>query len=329
MSHSNISIFVPHLGCPHQCSFCNQKHITGCSQIPSAADIDKAVSIALSSKKYDKNNTEIAFFGGSFTGIEREYMLELLTTAYKYVNDGLIYGIRVSTRPDYIDDEILTLLKEYGVCAIELGAQSMVDEVLIANSRGHLASDVERASGLIKQYGFSLGLQMMTGLYKSTDDYDLFTAKKLIELKPDTVRIYPTITIKNTYLDKLYRDGKYKPQTLNDAVNLATKLEDLFLDNGIQVIRVGLHTIENDSYVAGPWHPAFRELCESNRFKNKLQETLKENASYLIYVNSRDVSKIIGQNRSNIEYFAEKNIQIKIIQDNSVRKSDFVVKEVK
>ena len=204
----------------------------------------------------------------------------------------------------------------------------MVDNVLIANNRGHLSADVVYASKLIKQFGFSLGLQMMTGLYKSCEADDCFTAEKIIEIKPDTVRIYPTITIKNTYLESLYNQGQYIPQTLEAAVSLATKLEDMFINNDITVIRIGLHTIEADSYVAGPWHPAFRELCESYRFKNILNSVLKENKSYIIYVNGSDTSKIIGQNRSNFDYFSKKNIQIKIIQDNSVNKSDFIVEEV-
>ena len=328
MSHANISIFVPHLGCSHQCSFCNQRHITGCKSLPHSTDIDEAVKIATSSDKYNKDNTEIAFFGGSFTAIEREYMIELLSAAYKYVNDGTVKGIRISTRPDCIDEGILEILKQYGVSSIELGAQSMVDNVLIANNRGHLSADVVYASKLIKQFGFSLGLQMMTGLYKSCEADDCFTAEKIIEIKPDTVRIYPTITIKNTYLESLYNQGQYIPQTLEAAVSLATKLEDMFIKNDITVIRIGLHTIEADSYVAGPWHPAFRELCESYRFKNILNSVLKENKSYIIYVNGSDTSKIIGQNRSNIDYFSKKNIQIKIIQDNSVNKSDFIVEEV-
>ncbi len=329
MSHANISIFVPHLGCPHQCSFCNQRHITGCKSLPQSTDIDEAVNIAISSNKYNKDNTEIAFFGGSFTAIQREYMLELLSAASKYVNNGTVAGIRISTRPDCIDNEILEILKNYGVTSIELGAQSMVDNVLIANNRGHLSGDVVYASKLIKEFGFSLGLQMMTGLYKSCEADDYLTAEKIIELKPNTVRIYPTITIKNTYLEGLYKEGQYIPQTLEDAVSLATNLEDMFINNNITVIRIGLHTIEADSYVAGPWHPAFRELCESYRFKNKLNNVLKENTSYIVYVNGADVSKIIGQNRYNIDYFLKKNIQIKIIQDNSINKSDFIIEEVK
>ena len=328
MGHSNISIFVPHLGCPHQCSFCNQKHITGCVEQPKAKDIDDAVNIALSSKNFNSSDAEIAFFGGSFTAIESSYMLELLSSASKYVKNHTVSGIRISTRPDCINTEVLEILKEYGVTSIELGAQSMIDEVLIANNRGHKSLDVVHASKLIKDYGFSLGLQMMTGLYASSKEYDIATATEIIKLDPDTVRIYPTITIKNTYLEKLYLEGLYSPPTLEDSVALAVILEDMFTAANISVIRVGLHSIEADSYVAGPWHPAFRELCESYRFRLKFDNILEEGKTYNIYVSSSDVSKVIGQNRSNINYFKHKKITIKIIPDYMVNKSDFTIEEV-
>ncbi|MBQ3903792.1 MAG: radical SAM protein, partial [Eubacterium sp.] len=208
MKKGNISIFVPHNGCPQQCSFCNQKTITGQAYQPTAKDVDEAVQKALRKKGY---KFEIAFFGGSFTAIDRAYMTELLDAAEPYVKSGAVSGIRISTRPDYIDDEILTLLKSKGVTAIELGAQSMDDEVLSANLRGHTAADVVNASKLIKSYGFELGLQMMTGLYLDTDEKDIETARKIIELKPETVRIYPTVVLKGTYLEELYDGKAYRP----------------------------------------------------------------------------------------------------------------------
>ncbi|MBQ1186992.1 MAG: radical SAM protein [Clostridia bacterium] len=329
MSHSNISIFVPHLGCPHQCSFCNQKHITGQSKLPNAQDVEDAVNIAITSKKYDKDSCEIAFFGGSFTAIDRDYMLLLLKTAYQFIKNGQVSGIRISTRPDCIDNVILTILKQFGVTAIELGAQSMNDFVLEANNRGHRAEDVVKASKLIKEFGFSLGLQMMTGLFKSSEADDLYTADKIIELQPDTVRIYPTITIKNTYLEKLYTEGSYAPQTLESAVALATKIEDKFINNNINVIRVGLHSIEAESYVAGPWHPAFRELCDSLRCREQLAKALSKKAEYIVRVNDTELSKFIGQKRSNIKHFEDLGFKIKFIPDNTVNKSDFIIEEVK
>lgn len=329
MSHSNISIFVPHLGCPHQCSFCNQSHITGQNHQPTSADIHNAVSIAVSSSRYDPTDCEIAFFGGSFTAIDRDYMIELLEVAHQYILKGCISGIRISTRPDCISEDILTVLSDYGVTAIELGAQSMVDEVLIANKRGHLSKDVVFASRLIKSFGFELGLQMMTGLYNSTDADDVFTAKSIIELKPDTVRIYPTIVVKNTELANLWNRVEYIPQDLDKAVSLAVKLEDMFRSSNIKVIRIGLHTLDKDAYVAGPWHPAFRELCDAERFRVKLDTEIKKKGTYNVLVNPYDLSKFIGQKRSNINYFKAKGINLKVLPDLNIISNKFVIKEVK
>ena len=204
----------------------------------------------------------------------------------------------------------------------------MIDSVLIANNRGHFSQDVVNASLLIKEHGFSLGLQMMTGLYMSSDEFDILTAKKIAELNPDTVRIYPTITLKNTYLEQLYTEGKYIPMSLDDSVSLAVIIEDIFIAKNINVIRLGLHSIDTDAYISGPWHPAFRELSESYRFRNKLETKTKSGFSYNVYVCPRDVSKFIGQNHSNIIYFKDKNIELKIIPDKSIKESDFIVEEV-
>ncbi len=299
-SHSNISIFVPHIGCPNMCSFCNQKHITGQNMAPNSQDVINAVNLAVSSKNYNPKTTEIAFFGGSFTAINRNYMLKLLKVANNFVQNGVVSGIRISTRPDAIDDEILQLLKDYGVTAIELGAQSLNDTVLKLNNRGHTAQDVINASKLIKKYNFSLGLQMMTGLFGDCDEYALYTAQEIIKLCPDTVRIYPTIVLKNTDLAALYDDNKYQPESINEAVNLCSKLLLLFNNADIKVIRLGLHSIENDSYIAGPWHPAFSELCYSNIFLTNAKKLLIEKGNYVLYVNPHSVSKMTGQKKCNL-----------------------------
>lgn len=298
--HANISIFVPHIGCPNMCSFCNQRHITGANKAPRQQDVIEAVKTAAKSSNYVPQNTEIAFFGGSFTAINRNYMLDLLKTANIFVKNGVVSGIRISTRPDAIDDEILTLLKENGVTSIELGAQSLNDNVLRNNNRGHTSKDVETASNLIKKYGFTLGLQMMTGLYSDCDEYAISTAEKIIKLCPDTVRIYPTIVLKNTDLAALYYDNKYKPQTLDEAVSLCTVLLKMFNDSNINVIRLGLHSIEKDSYIAGPWHPAFSELCYSKIMFEKAINSLETAGKYTLYVNSSCISKMIGQSKKNI-----------------------------
>ncbi len=326
--HANISVFVPHLGCSHQCSFCNQKGITGQAFIPHAADIDKAVETAKASKNFDPLNTELAFFGGSFTAINREYMCELLSAAARYVKSGDVSGIRLSTRPDAIDSEVLTLLKNSGVTAIELGAQSMNDDVLSLNRRGHKAGDVVNASRLIKEFGFELGLQMMTGLYGSDDKSDLETADEIIKLAPHTVRIYPTIVIKNTELERLYLRGEYKPQTLENAVSLCSKLLSRFESNHIKVIRLGLHTVDDNSFVAGPLHPALRELCEGEMLLNKVLVKLGTPGNYIIYVSPRSVSKMIGQKKRNISALLQKGFNCTVAPDDSINGMDVEIKRM-
>ena len=326
VGHSNISIFVPHLGCPNMCSFCNQHHIARTSEIPLKDDINNAVTVAASSKKYCCENTEIAFFGGSFTAIDREYMISLLDAAKVYVENKTVSGIRISTRPDAINPEILSLLKEYRVTTIELGAQSMDDTVLNLNKRGHSVKDVENASKLIKSFGFSLGLQMMTGLYGSDREKDIQTAKSIIALKPDCVRIYPTITLKDTHLEKLFLDGKYNPPTLDESVELCSYINALFLEAGISVIRLGLHTIDETAYVAGPWHPAFKELCDSRVYRKNIADRLQNKGVYNVFVNSMELSKAIGQKRENILFFEKQGYTIYVKSDDSLKKYDVLVK---
>ena len=324
--HSNISIFVPHIGCPNMCSFCNQRHITGKRRAPRSTDVKKTIETAINnSKTFDPETTEIAFFGGSFTAINRQYMMGLLETAYEYVKNGQVYGIRISTRPDAIDQEILELLKNYGVTAIELGAQSLDDKVLKLNNRGHSAKDVINASKLIKEFGFSLGLQMMTGLYGDTDQKAIKTAEKIIELKPDTVRIYPTVVLKDTDLAAFFAEGFYKPQTLDEAVSLASKLLVMFNEADIKVIRLGLHSIEPKAYIAGPWHPAFAELCQSENFLNLAKDSLNEAGEYTIFVNPSDVSKMTGQKKSNLLKLKDLGFICKVISDGNVSKNQIKV----
>ena len=322
MKKGNISLFIPHLGCPHKCSFCNQNTITGKQTQPSADDVRAAVETALRKKNYDY---EIAFFGGSFTAIDREYMLSLLKAACDYVKDGRVNGIRISTRPDCIDEEVLDILKKYGVTSIELGAQSMDDEVLRANFRGHTAEDVENASRLIKSFGFELGLQMMTGLYLDTDEKAIETAKKLIALSPDTIRIYPTVVLKNTYLAKLYEDELYKPQTVDDAANLCTKIVPMFEKAGIRVIRLGLHSSPElkKNMIAGAFHDSFGEIVKSRYMLNKILKYPP--ADYEIMVNSKSVSQLKGQQKRNIYFLMEEGYNIKVTVTDKVAKDDLKI----
>lgn len=313
MTHSNISIFVPHIGCPCRCSFCNQNSITGVKTKVSEEDIMSAVALAKKSRGYDPTETEIAFFGGSFTAIERGYMENLLKTANKFLKNNSVFGIRISTRPDAIDKEVLEILKKYGVTSIELGAQSMCDDVLVKNSRGHLSADVEKSSELIKSYGFSLGLQMMTGLYGSTPEKDRYTAERLIELKPSTVRIYPTIILKNTVLAEKFLSGEYKTYSVEETVDLCAELVQLFRQNGIEVIRTGLHSITDKDYVGGPWHPAFGELVAGRIYLNNALKQLKKTGDYTLFVNPKNISMMVGQKRENIKKLGEMGFRCRVV----------------
>ena len=314
--HGNISIFVPHIGCPHICSFCDQRAISGHTTAPSAQDVIDACTEAM--KKRGKEHLELAFFGGSFTGLRREYMVELLEAAQPFVGN-LIDGIRLSTRPDFIDAEILTLLKSYHVTSIELGSQSMINEVLEANLRGHTREDTIEAANLIKSFGFSPGLQMMTGLYKSSYERDIETAKELIALKPDTVRIYPTITIDKTYLAKLYMEGIYQPPKLEETVELCAELVPMFQKAGIKVIKTGLHPSEEleKKMVAGPYHRAFGELVSSKIMLKKALPLLYEKGKghATVSVAKGETSKFVGQKRQNMLYLKDLGFNVKVMEN--------------
>lgn len=332
MKYYNIPIFVPHEGCPFDCVFCNQKHITGSKTRVTEETVKNTIKEYLKTLPREDSYIEAAFFGGSFTGIESDLQELFLSTAYKFVKSGDIDGIRLSTRPDYIDKEILDRLKKYGVTTIELGVQSLDDEVLRKSGRGHDAKAVKNAVKLIKEYDFSLGLQMMTGLVGDTDKKSLKTADKIIKLKPDFVRIYPTLVVKDTYLEKMYNDGKYIPKTLDETVNLCKKLMIKFEKAKIKVIRVSLQTTEeispNGSIVAGPYDAQFREIVESEIYLDKILKRVKKNKNYILYVNSKEISKAIGRKRKNINYLYDKfGLNIKVIGKDGINKGEFILKE--
>ncbi len=337
MKHANISLFVPHAGCPNQCSFCNQKTISGSVSELTAEEVRKTLEEAEKSGLVPEN-TEIAFFGGSFTAINREYMISLLEEAKPFIDKGIFGGIRISTRPDAIDEEILKILKEFKVTAIELGAQSTDDEVLLCNRRGHTKDDIINSSLLIKKHGFSLGLQMMTGLYKSTREADIETAKSIIALKPDTVRIYPTIVLENTHLSELLKQKKYVSPTLDETVSLCAELLEMFYENNIKVIRLGLHSGGNvlDGYLSGPYHPAFGELCESEIYlkiiRKKLfeiykNEKISETKNVTIFVNNKEISKATGQKGKNKELLLSDGFSVTIKGSETLEKYQILIEE--
>ena len=333
IKHKNLSIFVPHEGCPNQCSFCDQREISGAQNPPSADEVKELCDRFLPEDTSLGRYYEIAFFGGSFTAIDRGYMLDLLQAAHPFVKRGRRSGIRISTRPDAIDGEILDILKRYGVTSIELGAQSMQDDVLAANLRGHTVKDVYNRSRLIKQWGFSLGLQMMTGLYRQSDytRAALDTAAQFVKIGPDTVRIYPTLTLKNTLLRLLYQRGDYIPPTLRQSVDICRQLMKIFDTAGIKVIKLGLHadTGLEDSLVVGPYHPAFRELVLSKMFLDDILSELAGSGEgdYEIAVSPKRLSQALGQKKGNITALREKGYNVNITQDNSLQNDNFIIKK--
>lgn len=308
MRHNNISVFIPHVGCPHQCSFCDQKAITGVIHAPGAGEVEQILFNAAQQLKGDPKQTEVAFFGGSFTAVPKEYMISLLEAGKKAVTKYGWRGIRVSTRPDAVPEETLLLLREYGVTSIELGAQSMDDRVLLLNERGHTAQTVREASYRIRNYGFELGLQMMVGLYGETRDTALATAKEIAALKPDTVRVYPVVVLQGTKLDQWRREGIYTPMTLEEGIPICGEILEYFFQKGIPVIKFGLHASEEveKNITGGIYHPALRELCENEIYLKNARQKLaelsipKENGSVTFVVNEKAVSKFIGQKRKNI-----------------------------
>ena len=329
-----IPIFVPHLGCPNDCVFCNQKSISGQKKQVTKEDVKNIIEEHLKYIKKD-SKVEVAFFGGSFTGIEEAKQEELLSTAYEYIKQKKVDSIRISTRPDYIDKKILKRLKKYKVKTIELGVQSANDYILKKVGRGHTFEDVVKASKLIRWYGFDLGHQMMVGLPESTTVDEINTAKQLIKLKPKMVRIYPVLVIKNTKLEKDYNEGKYKPLTVTQAVEVCKELVKIFVKKHIEVIRIGLQptdTITNpdndkSEVVAGPYHPAFRQLVESGMWYDVIVEKIKQLNTkvkeVVVTVNPADVNNVIGQRKDNINNLRD------VYDVNLIVKADEKIKQGK
>ncbi len=316
---SIIPIFIPHVGCPHDCVFCNQKKIAGTLTPPTGADVSRIIS---SSLEYARTPCEVAFYGGSFTAIEKELLISYLDAVSPFIESGAVSHIRVSTRPDCINEEILSLLKKSGVRTIELGAQSMDDSVLIKAGRGHTSADVENASRLIKERGFSLVLQMMTHLPSSDDEKDIETARKISFLTPDAVRIYPTVVVRDTALEEMWRCGKYTPATPEEAAKLGAKLIEIFEEKNIPIIRFGLNPTEDLSdgdALAGAYHPALGEMAQSARYLSiackEIEKQGLSGGNITIFVSPSRVSAMSGIRKQNKVFLSEKygfeNISVK------------------
>ncbi|HOY30638.1 MAG TPA: radical SAM protein [Bacteroidales bacterium] len=277
--HYNIPVFIPHLGCPFQCVFCNQKYISGKQKAPEADDVHSIIRQKLSTIDVQSATVEVAFFGGSFTCLDPGLQEKYLQLIQPYINDHKIKGIRLSTRPDYIDNKNLQLLKKYHVRTIELGVQSMSDSILQQAGRGHTVGDVVKASELIRNSGFTLGIQTMIGLPGDDAVENIHTASRVIGLKPDCVRIYPVLVLKDTELELLFSEGKYKPLSLSSAVDRVASVLGLYIRDNINVIKVGLHPAEDfgkgGKLLAGPFHPSFRELAMTKLWKNEFDQFIK------------------------------------------------------
>jgi histone acetyltransferase (RNA polymerase elongator complex component) len=302
-----IPFFIPHLGCPHQCVFCNQKKITGQYKPLDASRLPQTISEYL---KNDTSNTpaQIAFYGGSFTALPQDTQKSFLDAARPFIQSGQIKSIRLSTRPDCISREVLNLLSEYHVETIELGAQSMDDRVLTLSGRGHTEADTVNAITMLGEYSFTVGMQLMPGLPGDSARGFLNTVNKTIALKPDFVRLYPALVIKDTPLEDLYHSGRYAPLSFDEAVSLCKDALTRFEQKGIEVVRIGLQSTEElrkpGTIVAGPYHPSFRQHVESSIFLDKMRAVLAGKTflghKAVILVNPGDISASIGQKRSNI-----------------------------
>lgn len=332
--HYNIPVFITHSGCKNSCVFCNQKIITGQSESSGEPEIrqtiEKFIDIIDSIyRRADKNENyfagaEIAFFGGSFTGLEKSQMIKFLEIANEYISrHKLIDGIRISTRPDYISREIADILSKYNVKSAELGIQSMFDEVLTACKRGCTVKDAETACEIIKSSGINLTGQMMLGLPESSREKDIETAKRLVNLGVDCARIYPAVILSGTELYTMYKRGEYEPLSLDEAVFRAKEIKKIFDLNHIEILRMGLCSsdINESDIIAGAYHPAFGELVESEIIYDMLVEELRRDAQcasdrndIIIRLNKKNMSKVVGHKRKNIERLGN----IKIIEDNNI-----------
>lgn len=308
---SIIPVFVPHLGCPNDCVFCNQRRISGSVAPATAEDVVSAIENALRLTP-PGTRRQLAFYGGSFTAIPVAEQESLLGAAAPYLERGDIASLRLSTRPDAIDGAVLRRLRSYGVETIELGAQSMSERVLALSGRGHTAADVEGAARAVKGAGFRLILQMMTGLPGADDESDVESARRIAALGPDGVRVYPTVIVRDTALCDLWRAGRYKEHTVEDAVRVCARILPVFERAGIPVIRLGLNPTEDLSggdAVGGAYHPALGELVKSRIMRDRAEKILsgaKRGEQAVLRVNPRLISQLVGQHGANRAYLVER-----------------------
>lgn len=330
--HYIIPIFISHSGCPHQCVFCNQDKIAR-ALIKEVTGEEVRLTVEEHLKTIDKNNSliEISFFGGTFTAIDINKQREYLSVAKEYKEKGLIHKIRMSTRPDAISYEILTYLKEFDVDIIELGVQSLDNTVLKLSGRGHSAKDVEVASKLIKEFKITLGHQIMPGLPGSNYEKDVKSALDSIKMKPDICRIYPSLVIKETPMEQMYYKGSYKPYSVEEAVEVSKAIYKLYKEANVNIIRVGLQPTDTitlgKDVVAGPFHPAFRELVEGSLIIDSIKDNTKLEDNLLVEVNPKDISKLYANKKL---YFnnllRNRSGKVNVIQSTKVKRGSLNLK---
>jgi len=300
-----IPIFLPNLGCRERCLFCNQKATA--KEIPSPSSVQKFIEASLTELPFDKNKREkqVAFYGGSFTAMNRDDQARYLEVVQPFLKSGLVHSNRISTRPDALDEETLSLLKEYDVKTIEIGVQSMIDEVLFLSRRGHRAEDTITATSRLRRWSFEVGIHLMIGLPGDTDNRFLETLDRVIDLKPDFVRIHPTLVLKGSPLEILWRDGNYSPLSLEEAVYWLKRGILKLERSGIRVARVGLQPTEELEryYLAGPYHPALHQLVDSEIAFDMAKHLLQihpEESKPLFLCHPKEVSNLRGQRNRNI-----------------------------
>ena len=332
--HAIIPVFIPHKGCPNDCVFCNQKAITARTTDVSPEDVKNLIERYLPTLQGRGLETiEVAFFGGSFTGIPMEEQSAFLAVAKEYKDKGVIDKIHMSTRPDYISREILDNLKKYDADIIELGVQSFDSEVLEASNRGHEAEDVYKACELIKEYGFELGIQLMIGLPKDSLEKCIYSANEAVKIGPSIARLYPTIVLNDTELLEMYRRGEYTPMTTDEAVVITKEMYKILDNAGINIIRVGLKSTdlitEGGEIQGHTYHPAFRQLVEGEIAREQLEAQLNgvTAGTFTFLSNGTSFSNMIGNSKANKLYFAEKYPDLKIAYkvDHSLEDSKYIV----
>jgi histone acetyltransferase (RNA polymerase elongator complex component) len=322
---------MPEIACPHRCVFCNQASISSHNGMPTHEEVIEKVEKHLESFKTKERLVQLAFFGGNFTGLSKNLQKSYLQLIQPYLKNGLIAGVRISTRPDYINTENLLLLKDFGVTHIELGAQSTNDKVLLASGRGHLYDDIAIASEQIIKNGFVLGLQMMIGLPEDKPETAMQTAHDIVALGAKETRIYPCLVIKDTDLEKLYMDGKYKPLSLDEAVEQCAHLFEYFECNKVKVLRLGLHPsdeLNSDATLAGPYHPQFAALVFSKLWKNQFINFKHwPDAEFIeISVSSAQINHAAGFKSRNRKFLEEKYRKVYFKTDESLNGRNFKIK---